>query len=184
MDSNKEIEFSLIPGDFVALGEYHERQQSKGKTWLYVGLLILMVAALIFRVREFAKEAGQVIAIIALVVAMSGGLIWYLNRHRIAARGVRKELAKGKNARLLEPRKLTISPDGISNWSADSAGMTMWTAVEKIAVTKGHAFFFYLNTAAAIILPRRAFPSDVEFMDFVETAQRFFDLANKETGPA
>jgi hypothetical protein len=78
---------------------------------------------------------------------------------------------------------LKISPEGISQSSADSAGITMWTAVEKIAVRKDHAFF-YLTTLTAYILPRRAFAHDHDFTDFVETAQQYFDAANKEPQPA
>src|SRR5207244_2763036 len=130
-------------------------------------------------VMEFAKEFGEVIALIALVVAFSGGLVWYVNRHRLAARAVRKELSKGKNSKLLETRKLAISPDGISDYSSDSAGITVWSGIEKIAVTKNHAFF-YVNTASAMILPRRAFSNDLEFTNFIETAQHYFDAANKK----
>ncbi len=180
MDARKEIEFSLTPEDFVALGEYHGSQQPRWKIFLYLGLIILMIAAVVIRVMEFAKEFGEVIALIALVVAFSGALTWYLNRHRLAAGAVRKELSKGKNSKLLEPRKLAISPDGISDYSADSAGITIWSGIEKIAVSKNHAFF-YVNTAAAIILPKRAFASDLEFMDFVETAQQYWNAANKAT---
>jgi hypothetical protein len=178
-----EVEFSLIPEDLVALSEYHSSQLPRWKIFLYLGLIILGAGAFILRIRQFVNEAGTTIGLSVAVIAIFGGLIYYLNRHRIAARNIRRQLRQGKNARLLEQRTLKISPEGISYLSAELAAMTMWTAVEKIVVRKDHAFF-YVGTATAHILPRRAFANDQEFTDFVETAQRYFEAANKESVPA
>jgi hypothetical protein len=175
-----EIEFSLIPEDFVAFGRHQVAQQANRRIFLYLGILLLIVVVLILRIALFVRQAGTTIGLIAAVIAISAGFIFYLNMHRIDTRAVKRQLALGKNANVLEPRRISISADGISNSSAHSAGMTMWTGVDKIAVTKDHAFI-YVNTSAAIILPRRAFASDHDFTDFVETAQRYFEAANKES---
>lgn len=179
MTTVKEIEFSLIPEDFVALAEYHDAQLPKWKIPLYVGLLVLGMALFILQIRRMFNEFGEVLGLVGLIFALSGGLIWYVNRHRIAARAVRREIRKGKNSRVLEPRRVSISPDGISESSADSAGVTAWSAIEKIVVRKNHAFI-YFSTVAAMILPKRAFASEVDFMDFVETARGYFEAANQE----
>jgi hypothetical protein len=178
-----EVEFSLIPEDFVAFDEYHVGQRPKRWIFLYLGVIILGVVVASIPVVLLFKEAGIGIVLIIQVTGILTGLMYYLNRQRIATWAVRRQLRQGKNARFLELRKLAISVDGISASSTDSAGMTMWTGVEKIGVTKEHAFF-YLSTAQALVLPRRAFANDHEFTDFVETAQRYFEAANKESVPA
>jgi hypothetical protein len=177
-----EVEFSLSLEDFVALAEYHLRRRSEWQTLLFLGLIILGTGDIGLLLAQFVKDPGIVFWLITAGAAISACLMYCLGKRRID-RWIKRELAQRKNARFLEPSKLTISPEGISHSSADSAGMTMWTAIEKIAVTKDHAFF-YLTTIAAHILPRRAFANDHEFTDFVETAQRYFEAANKESVPA
>jgi hypothetical protein len=178
-----EVEFCLIPEDFVALSEYQFGQEVRRNFSLNLALVFLVVVLAILAIVASVKVAGIGVGLVGFALAIFLTVIQFPKRHQFAARKVKKILDQGKNAKLLEPRKLRISPEGISYSSVDSAAMTMWSAVEKIAVTKDHAFF-YMTTTAADILPRRAFAHDHDFTDFVETAQHYFEAANKEPQPA
>ncbi len=178
-----EIEFRLIPEDFVAARSCHTRQYWKQLIFLHVALIILAGVLVCLSFAPQIKQAGLVPGLITPAILISIHTLMYfvlfLSRHRIAVSGIAKFLRQGKNAKLLEPRQLTISPEGISQSSAHSAGITMWTGIEKIAVTEDHVFF-YVSRQRAIILPRRAFASNQDFTHFVETAQGYFEVTNKE----
>ena len=52
--------------------------------------------------------------------------------------------------------------------------MIRWDMIEAVKVTADHAFFFFAQRAA-LILPRRPFPSDADFKDFLKLARRFHE---------
>src|SRR5205807_312657 len=94
----------------------------------------------------------------------------------LARRGVRQMLREGNNVRILEPQRLTLTPEGVTHTSALAANFADWSAVEKVVATADHAFI-YTMTNAAYVVPRRAFEGEREFLDFVETARRYHQAA-------
>jgi hypothetical protein len=179
-----EVEFSLLPEDFVAARSYQARRHWKQLFFLHLAFSIILTGVFVcLTVVPAIKQAGLLPGLITVAILflihLILYLILYLSRHRIAASQMAKFLRQGKNSKLLEPRKLTISTEGISESSTNYAGITIWTGIEKIGITEHHAFF-YVSTQRAIILPRRAFAGRQDFMNFVETAQHYFEVADKE----
>lgn len=53
---------------------------------------------------------------------------------------------------------------------------TAWKAVEKVAAVDG-GIYIYTSALAAVIVPRRAFASQLEFDEFVRMAGAFHEKA-------
>src|SRR5713226_2636189 len=136
MDRAIEVEFSLIPEDFVAARSFYLQRPRKQLIFIHLALTVLSVVLACLSFAPPVKQAGLFPVLITLLIFTSLHalmfLVLYLNRHRIAASQMAKFLRQGKNSKLLEPRKLTISTEGISESSTNYAGITMWTGIEKI----------------------------------------------------
>ncbi len=79
---------------------------------------------------------------------------------------------EGQNRRLFARRRLTITPETITEATEISVTTMRWVAVEKIAVDQRHAYF-YISAASAFILPTAAFATEADFNEFVQTARRY-----------
>jgi hypothetical protein len=110
-------------------------------------------------------------AVVGLAVA-----VLFLSYPALARRAERRLASRmymeGQNRSLLSRHRLTITPETITDANELSVTTMKWVAVEKIAVDRGHAYF-YTSALSAIILPKASFPTEEEFRDFVETAQRY-----------
>jgi hypothetical protein len=77
---------------------------------------------------------------------------------------------------LIGPRRLTLSP-GLLNYSTPISQMlNRWSGVERIALAR-EAFYIYLSSVQAIVVPRRAFGSDAEFAAFAQVARTYRESA-------
>ncbi len=91
-------------------------------------------------------------------------------------RNVRKLLIEGPAKSF--PRKCTLRlhPNSIETQSQIGRNTIHWSAIEQIATTNEHLFMF-MNTASAVIVPKRAFETDEEYVAFLETAERYRQMA-------
>jgi hypothetical protein len=171
-----QIEHELDIDDFIAFQKYHlaHADKSKQPTWVrwfffvFLGMVALIHVVGMIAWGDWSPYALIVVLIVAVVLGYS---LFY---RRLLGWVLRRRLKDPAYQKLLGGRKLEITPDGISlSWTAGNS-TTLWSGVSKIIATEQHAFF-YLSPVEAHILPKRAFPSDAAFWDFVETARRFRD---------
>jgi hypothetical protein len=112
------------------------------------------------------------IAILLVVVAVR---VWV--RPYLLALLVKLSLKDPENRkRMLGWRRIVIGPEGLSMRGEGIDSTVKWTAIQRIPVTREHAFL-YMTTTNAFIVPRRAFASDADFRDFVATARACQDTA-------
>ena len=97
-------------------------------------------------------------------------VVFFLFRHRLTEHFLRRAGVRP------ETMSLEVRPEGLAVTTATRSSLTTWEGIDRIVVTKTHAFF-YLNKVAALILPRRAFADEQEFEKFVETARGYYDAA-------
>jgi hypothetical protein len=181
-----EIEFDFTVDGVVAFARYQAdylpdgRKKPKTAPWAWVALLVLLVVGvgynafhvkglLLDRLPSSLGEWFQCLLPPALLAACA---FLYFFGHRLTADAIRKRYRRPENAHLLGRRKLAISPEGLALSWASGNSTIRWNAVHRVATTPTHAFF-YINSASAIPLPRRAFPDDEDFEDFVAAADRF-----------
>jgi hypothetical protein len=88
----------------------------------------------------------------------------------LARRRMRRAVAnlyrEGSNRALLGPRRLRLSPSGLSHSSELIETTAKWAAVEKIETNEQYACL-YIAAAQAYIVPRRAFGDEAQFSAFV-----------------
>jgi len=175
-----EVEYAFTPDDVIAFQRYHLDHQPMAGRHVRWGLLLgvsacFLIFALVFWLPDLLR--GRWSALSSGTLCGSLFLLYFcLFRHRLIARSVRLMLKEGQNAKILCNQQLTITPETLSQTTEFSSAVTQWAAIEKIAVTKDHAFF-YLNTRMAYILPQGAFANEWEFKEFVETARRYHEEA-------
>jgi hypothetical protein len=79
------------------------------------------------------------------------------------------------------PARLAISPEGLTEAVGSQVWKAGWQEITRIEVTQRNAFF-HCVPAAAHVLPRRAFATDQQFDDFVETARGHWEAARSAEG--
>ena len=177
-----EVEYTLTPADFVAFSHYHSDHSAAGR-WLFRrGLIVvpfLLMALLVIYVHR--DQNGDIdwndpelwIAVVGLLVPPVAGIAL---RKRVNALVIRWLLRRPGNAKLLEPQRLEVMPQGFVQTTKISSSTILWSGVVKIAITRDH-LFVYLLTASAIVVPRRAFAEEHEFGEFARTAEQLYEEA-------
>ena len=175
-----EVEFNLTPEDVIAFLRYHADNPPSGRrlSWRS-NLLAALLCCLLGLVGMFLILPAQVPVLspdlLPFVLAPALLLGVYLFRHRFIAAATRR-LLRGGDAKLLGEQRLGITPEGVTHSTQFSAATVLWIGIEKIAVTKDHAFF-YITTRSAYVVPRWAFANEWEFDELVETAKRYREKA-------
>jgi hypothetical protein len=99
------------------------------------------------------------------------GLVMTFFRDRIMAWRIRQQFARDGSANRNRCFSVTLSDDGVSyDWDGTSATIP-WKSVERIDVLAAHLCFF-MPPIGAIVVPKRAFPEQAAFQDFVDTATK------------
>jgi membrane protein implicated in regulation of membrane protease activity len=173
-----EIEYEVREDDVVALYRNHYKQGGSPLPLRLVAMMLGMAAPVSVAGVVWILAAGNpmiwdvfkllLIACVAVFLALL--VVW----RRYAPRWM---LRQGKNAQALGRHRLTLTPERFVHTNDYSTESTLWSALERIAITNDHAFF-YTTTLTAHILPRRAFADDRHFEEFTETARQYYDQAN------
>jgi hypothetical protein len=174
-----EVEYSLGLEDLLAFNLYHgthsptlRRQQVISRLALLFGVAVGWLL--------MSEIAGKIVGPSAWIIfgfaAALVGVVFFVSypallRHRMR-RLVGRMYMEGQNRGLFTRRRLTITPETITDATEISVTTMKWVAVEKIAIDQRHVYF-YTGSASALILPKAAFGTEAEFNEFVETAQRY-----------
>jgi YcxB-like protein len=193
-----EIEYALTPQDIIAFRQYHaEHPPGSARPtisrvgniiirFILIAIMLIATSSLLYfayfaviRPRPGDWQSPVVFVLLIVVIAAA----WYLlNQKRIRkdliARSVGNMLKQGDNAKLLEPQRLEITTEGITNYFANMTASLKWAGIEKIAVGENHAFFYFSKDSAHVV-PKLAFADDEAFTEFLETAKRYREAAVK-----
>jgi len=172
-----EVEYSLDMEDLLAFNLHvsaHSgalRRQRLRARWLLPLVCLAIWLALLLWVPPLQSGAwlaygGSLCVLLGIWVVLVPVLL------RRACRLVEGVFNEARNRAFFARRRLTITPETITDATEISVRTTKWVAVEKIAVELDHAYFF--DTAlTAIILSKAAFATEEGFQELVETAQRY-----------
>jgi hypothetical protein len=147
--------FALIMGlmslvDYRSSRDFLGRSQFPDPAWASNCLVLggLLAALLLYR---------------PVVIGLTKGLIRPL---------VRRSFRKGRNALFLGRHSVTITPEGFRGTGDHGESYIKWTAVERV-VNSGSHVFFYVAARSAVVIPRRAFAGEDQFLQFVDATSRF-----------
>ena len=180
------VEFELTEEDLLAFNRYHNAhsrtvKEIRRKAYLMLLLLAVLLGLLILINPETWSFAGTVGLAFILVVAVLMALPSF--RRGQVNRMARRLWAEGGNQALLERQTMSITAEGITKDSPNVRSLIRWPGVGKIVTTDAHAFF-YFSALSAYVVPRRAFPDDADFENFVAAAREFHAAARPQDGDA
>ncbi len=171
------IECEVTKDDIIAFNQYHNRHSPFGRRQYSRAMfrfpaVWLLVFALIWFFGD--RERGTPLQTFLDLSPLLYGLVFYLlyipfAYRRAVHQAVNGMLAEGKNNGLLGRHRVTLTPESVTEATEFNQASTSWRAVERVVEFGDHAFI-YINTMAAIVVPRRAFGVASEFNEFVKTA--------------
>jgi hypothetical protein len=106
--------------------------------------------------------------------------IFFPLKNRRMRRLSRKLLREGQNRAMLGKMKVTLSAQGVRELGEVNDTFVKWQGVEKV-VASPSAIYIYISTASAVIVPRRAFPGEEDFLQFCALARNY--LPNPKANP-
>src|SRR5262245_18558576 len=179
----REVEFTLMVDDLVALGTYTQEHHPDGRKktehkpwtiWLMVGCAVVLTVMLVYRtVQGPAPTTFELLvrwfSVISLAVVLSG-LGLYLFLPTIRRFEVRRMLRRPEFATALLPQTFRLTPVALTVVKGEQSITGAWRGFNRIVVTANHAFLF-TGPKQALILPRHAFRDVNEFRTFVGLMQ-------------
>lgn len=178
------VEFEITKDDLVAFNLYHHRHSPTARrhylrSWLVPAVVWLLVCTGFWYLAD--RERGTPLRTFLDLLPLFSGVPVYLIFFPWAYRRKLRKLvdgmvSEGQNRGLFNRRRVTISPEGVTDISEHGQTSTAWRGVERVATADGHAYI-YTSALAAIIVPRGAFAGSSEFEGFVRTAQGHHEKA-------
>ncbi|MCE9527219.1 MAG: YcxB family protein [Planctomycetales bacterium] len=180
------VEYQLVPHDVVQFVIFHH-QTSPANRWrvfraiAIVSTVLLLVFGLVARQAMRNRELWPAVAFVGLFGISFIVAYPYIYRRQLQSIATRM-YSEGKNLILFGQTRMSISPDFLNYATPYSQSLIRWIALEKVA-TSVDAAYFYITSANAHVVPRRAFASDTDFQTFVHTAQDFYSRAVAAENP-
>jgi hypothetical protein len=178
MNERRQISFLLTVEDhieFNRLGLWRLPFVQRNLSRLLLGGAFLILIFLLFKMALIPGDDGPAIlfAWAMGVFPLFAGLALLAHPSQIPRR-VRAMLAKPENRHLVGEKTLHIGPEGVTLESRDIQTLIPWNKVEEIEETDDYVFFFYLQRTA-FILPRRPFPTEEDYEEFMNLARRYYE---------
>jgi hypothetical protein len=187
-----EIEFSLTEEDYVALCQHAMKRildprairAGKMRVLLFATVSLLVIFFLNFSQAEPGEELKNLPLFVVFSAVVLGGC-WALvtcgmRPRPIKLEEVRRQMREGRNALMLENRRVVLSAEMLTVNTKSLGSVTRpWTSIASVSATPNY-LFIYLSESEAQIVPRRAFHSEAEFRAFVEAAQGYHARAGLE----
>ncbi len=181
-----EVDFELTMADLLALSDCQaassptlKRQRRRAR--LLVPVLFILIGLLLWLI-----SGDETIGLGLAVLFTALGLIFFVRYPAmIRSRNVmliRRMLMEEHNAALFRRRRLSITPETITEATEVHVSTWKWIAIGRVVTDRDRAFFF-VTSSAAFVLPRAAFVTDEAFQEFVATAQRYRSEAQAVVDP-
>ncbi|MHC4179334.1 MAG: YcxB family protein [Planctomycetota bacterium] len=181
-----EVEYSLELEDLLAFNLYHNAHSPAIRrvqrtvrlavlTTLVAVLTTLAIVCVVLSGLGHETLGTSAWIAFSLFIGLVGAILFFSHPARVRQRTRRlaeRMYREGENRGLFTRRRMTITPETITDATEISVTTMKWVAVEKIAVDRRHAYF-YVSAASAFTLPKAAFATEEGFQEFIETARRY-----------
>lgn len=159
------INTDITASDFMAFVRFVARKSSNGSGGiLWRWLIALGIGAAIgvgFGV------VGVNLHFPSLLVGALGCIVWFVSYSRIQMR----KMTPSSAGFILGPRQVTLSDEGLREASRNHESLFRWPGVLSVH-TSGQHVFILVDQTAGIIVPFKAFGSEIERGQFVGEIQR------------
>jgi hypothetical protein len=158
------LEYELTPDDYGAFWSYHfqHSRRLRSSTWkakliipgIWLGILLLGGLGM-----------GELVVWLVLTLAWIGGITAYLRwaPPRTVRKAARDTLARG----CVGPHRLSIDERGVLDATPFYESRLFWPAIDDVADAPDHVLL-YSGECGALMVPKRAFVSELEVGNFVE----------------
>jgi hypothetical protein len=171
-----EVECELITDDMLAVQRYLGRDKVWHRPTLWVFLLGLLVfggVAVIVAVndpRELSFRGLRLPLLCAGVLLLA--FIRGLYGKRLEARLFSWLFRKSVSPAFFEKHRFGITPEGMTEDTANISLTVRWTGITKIVRAPEHVFFI-TSPRHGVPIPLRAFPNEQAFENFIEMAAQY-----------
>ncbi|MCT4595988.1 MAG: YcxB family protein [Anaeromicrobium sp.] len=159
------ITYSISKEDLWNYNKHVLYNNFKGKLNLVLSIIVLPILIYIAIFYVANSKIGALVASGFILVFA------YYMRFPYLKKKVFKLAESGKH--ILEEKTLEIEMEGISQVSCCTNGSYKWNAIHKIEMTHKYVFIF-VDQVTAIIIPKRIFKLEDEFILFYNTAMKYF----------
>jgi hypothetical protein len=178
------VEYEITKDDLSAFNLYHHlhsptARQQYLRSWLVPAFIGLLIFGGIWYLadRERDTPLRTFLDLLPLFSFVPLYLLYFPWAYRRKLRRIIAGMvSEGQNRGLFSRHRVTISPEGVTDSDELGQASTVWRAVERVVAANEHAYI-YTNALAAIIVPRRAFASPLDFEEFVRTARGHHEKA-------
>lgn len=171
-------EYEITKDDLSAFNLYHQCHSPTARrqylrSWFVPVLIWLLIFSGIWYLAD-SERGTPLRTFLDLLPLFSFVPLYLLYFPWAYRRKLRKLVAgmvsEGQNRGLFSRHRVTISPEGVTDSNEHGQTSTSWRGIERVAAAEDYAYI-YTNALAAIIVPRRAFASPLEFEEFVRAAR-------------
>ncbi len=184
-----EVEYVQTLKDLIALNIYLQERQPwwRRNAFLWGGYLFVIALGLglwlWLCVGTTLGLANLVFPVLFCVIYLPlWAFLAYGWKRRTALR-VKHFAKRPENRRMLGWRRCSLQPDGLTLTTEDTSLTIKWEGVSRIAQTEEYGLLF-ITPRSAVIVPRRAFAAEEDFLAFVRMARAFRKAAHGGGAPS
>jgi hypothetical protein len=180
------IEVDIGESDIIGFyaHELGETSRLERKVTLITVVVVCSFVGLAFSIGVLIGEPppGGWLGPIVTAVLLALFLIWHFwfgrTWYRVGypTRVARNLLTKRYARTMLGKQTVEITDRGVQHTASSGHSDTKWHAIEKIEAT-GDGAYIYVGPSQAIVIPRKSFPDDQAYEEFIATARRFHEAA-------
>ncbi len=169
------IEFERTIDDVIDFNLFHMTHSSSIRQELISVQIFsgLLTASLIFSILYFVYHKLDTFT--SIICTLAGVLVYVLYpqiSRKSTVRRIKKMLAEGDNKALLGHIVISFSPEGLFIKNQASESKINWSAIDKVAQSEKH-FFFYTSSVNALVIPKDCLHSEKEKQDFLEYIDKY-----------
>jgi hypothetical protein len=171
-----EIEYDRTPDDLIAFNLYHLHNTPNLKRQIRtsMGLYVILIASILLII--FAA-GNKVLLCIFFTFSIIGGIGLFLSLPRYydqqTVKLTKRLLAEGRNEGLIGHTKVILTPEAIVGQTSRGEEKLFWHSVNQVVET-ATCIYIYVSSMSAYIIPRRAFSSDEQRLNFISLVNQYY----------
>lgn len=161
------LTFDITRQDYLEFNKFHFFDTKLNRT-IITGASTVVILQLFLNREQFNWTATVISSIACILV-----YIFVINRSLNRTKNIPK-----KNGTILGQKEIEFTDDKITYKTSNSEGSSDWSAI-KVLKESSKAFYLYMDTNMAILVPKRVFNNTIEEAEFRNLINR--KINNKES---
>ena len=169
------ITYIITPDDILALNHYYTQKHPSTQKHLHrlriVYTLILGMSIFFFSFLFNDYQFSPALLVVALVASAILYALIPSIQHVFTRLSTTQAIRAGRYSGILGEHSLAVTPEALVTQSSKGESKFLWNAFEHVGATATHLFLF-INTAAALIVPRHAFSDEASYTALLQAAKQ------------